>query len=128
MYKMPGCPERMKPEFIRRAQRDLRPKILSNIFCHGQPMSMAPCKTGGMNMKKMIGIGSAIKMSPFKARPRLIAIFGTARLMRQPNGRHELVGGSAADCTEAREWCSLFAPAVVFGAAHRDPAVFATAE
>jgi hypothetical protein len=49
--------------------------------------------------------------------PRVIAVFGVARLVRQPDGRHELVGGSAADCTEAREWCSLFAPEVVFGTA-----------
>lgn len=44
----------------------------------------------------------------------LIASFGTARLVRQLNGKFQLLGGSAADRTEAKEWCSLFLHEAVF--------------
>jgi hypothetical protein len=43
-----------------------------------------------------------------------IARFGPARLVRKPDGRHELIGGTADHHAAAREWCSLFAPEVVF--------------
>jgi hypothetical protein len=48
------------------------------------------------------------------SRDEAIAFFGTARLVKKSDGRHELIGGTAADHAAAREWCSLFAPAVVF--------------
>ena len=38
----------------------------------------------------------------------LIACFGQARLVAGGDGRVELVGGSASDQLEAREWISLF--------------------
>ena len=38
----------------------------------------------------------------------VIAQFGQARLLRQPDGRYELRGGNAQDHAEAREWASLF--------------------
>jgi hypothetical protein len=41
-----------------------------------------------------------------------LAFFGKARLIRLPDGRHDLVGGSAHDRSTARKWCSLFAPEV----------------
>ena len=44
----------------------------------------------------------------------LIASFGTARLVIQLNGKFQLLGGSAADRTEAKEWCSLFLHEAVF--------------
>ena len=50
---------------------------------------------------------------------QLIAAFGTARLVRNQNGRHELIGGTADDHAAAREWCSLFAHEVVFTSAPR---------
>jgi hypothetical protein len=50
---------------------------------------------------------------------QLIAAFGTARLVRKQNGRHELIGGTADDHAAIREWCSLFAPEVVFTSAPR---------
>lgn len=49
-----------------------------------------------------------------------IAVFGRARLVlvrngaTDPTGRHELIGGTAADRVAAREWCSLFAHEVIF--------------
>lgn len=49
-----------------------------------------------------------------RAASRLVRQFGRAKLVRLHNGRHELIGGSAADCGAAREWVSLFAHEVVF--------------
>ena len=46
--------------------------------------------------------------------PVTIARFGPARLIRHFDGRHELIGGTAEHQANAREWCSLFAPQVVF--------------
>ena len=48
-----------------------------------------------------------------------MATFGAARLVKKLNGKIELIGGTADDHADAREWCSLFAPEVVFG---RQPA------
>ncbi len=45
---------------------------------------------------------------------RVIASFGAARLVKNPDGRIELIGGTADDYADAREWCSLFANDVVF--------------
>jgi hypothetical protein len=72
-----------------------------------------------MNMKKMIGFGTPTSFFFGQAGCRVIATFGSARLVRKADGRHELIGGTAADCTEAREWCSLFAPEVVFSPSPR---------
>ena len=44
-----------------------------------------------------------------------IAMFGAARLVRHLDGRHELVGGTAADQAAAREWISLFEHDIVLG-------------
>jgi hypothetical protein len=48
-----------------------------------------------------------------------IAYFGPARLVRHVDGRHELIDGTPAHHTAAREWCSMFAPEIVFSP--RDP-------
>ncbi len=37
-----------------------------------------------------------------------IAQFGQARLVKWPDGRYELRGGTPDDHAEAREWVSLF--------------------
>ena len=37
-----------------------------------------------------------------------IASFGKAKLVTDPTGRVELLGGSATDLAEAQEWISLF--------------------
>jgi len=58
-----------------------------------------------------------------------IAHFGAARLVRNFDGRHELIGGTAEHQAAAREWCSLFAPEIVFGCPTPRPAnVLALAE
>ena len=55
------------------------------------------------------------RILPFPQRAGVIvARFGSARLVCQPNGRHELIGGTSDDHATAREWCSLFAPEVVY--------------
>jgi len=46
-----------------------------------------------------------------------IAAFGHARLVRQTDGRHELIAGTAEDAADARDWCSLFAHEIVFSPA-----------
>jgi hypothetical protein len=42
-----------------------------------------------------------------------------ARLVRQLDGRHELIGGTPEQHAAAREWCALFAPQVVFSSTPR---------
>jgi len=44
---------------------------------------------------------------------RVIRKFGEARLLKHANGKHELIGGSAADIADAHDWVSLFAHEVV---------------
>jgi hypothetical protein len=48
---------------------------------------------------------------------QVIATFGVARLVRKPDGGHELIGGTPDDHATAREWCSIFAHEVVFTSA-----------
>lgn len=38
----------------------------------------------------------------------IVARFGNARLVRERQGRFQLIGGSAADRSAAKEWASLF--------------------
>ncbi len=40
--------------------------------------------------------------------------FGEASLLRRPDGKHELVGGTAEDIATANDWASLIAHEVVF--------------
>jgi len=55
-----------------------------------------------------------ISLTAFRVGQQIIAAFGTARLVKNSDGRHELIGGTANDHAAAREWCSLFAHEVVF--------------
>jgi hypothetical protein len=45
---------------------------------------------------------------------RILNRFGSGWLVKRADGKHELVGGSAGDFTEAKEWVSLFAHEIVF--------------
>jgi len=45
---------------------------------------------------------------------QVVKEFGAAKLIKLPNGRHELIGGTATDLATASEWASLFAHEVVF--------------
>ena len=60
--------------------------------------------------------------------PTTIAHFGAARLVRHFDGPYELLGGTVEDRAAVAEWCSLFAPQVVFsGIPRRNPvSAFAT--
>ena len=51
---------------------------------------------------------------PQPLRQRLVRQFGQAKLVKLPNGQHELIGGSDADRTAAFEWVSLFGHEIVF--------------
>ena len=51
---------------------------------------------------------------PLRYRTKLIRQFGQAKLVKLPNGQHELIGGSNSDRTAAFEWASLFAHEIVF--------------
>ena len=51
---------------------------------------------------------------PLRYRTKLIRQFGQAKLVKLPNGQHELLGGTDQDRTAAFEWVSLFAHEIVF--------------
>ncbi len=57
---------------------------------------------------------------PQRYRSQVVRQFGDAKLIRRPNGQHELVGGTDADRAEAFEWSSLFAHEIVFTHFHRE--------
>ena len=44
---------------------------------------------------------------------RVVALFGQARLMREPDGRFQLEGGNRHDRLAAVEWTSMFLPEAV---------------
>ena len=51
---------------------------------------------------------------PLRYRTKLIRQFGQAKLVKLPNGQHNLIGGSDSDRANAFEWASLFAHEIVF--------------
>jgi hypothetical protein len=55
-----------------------------------------------------------INFNLWPMRREIVAQFGPARLFRYLDGRHELIGGTEDHRAIAREWCSLFAPEIVF--------------
>jgi hypothetical protein len=57
---------------------------------------------------------------PLRYRTTLIRQFGQAKLVKLPNGQHELIGGTDTDRTAAFEWASLFAHEIVFTHFHRE--------
>jgi hypothetical protein len=46
--------------------------------------------------------------------PTTVARFGRACLVRHFDGPYEVIGGTADDHAAVHEWCSLFAPEIVF--------------
>jgi hypothetical protein len=80
-------------------------------------MSNRLCQAGGMKSSNPSWLG----LSPVET----IARFGAARLVRKLDGRHELIGGEPAEHSAAREWCSLFAPEIVFSSTPRCNPAFA---
>ena len=53
-------------------------------------------------------------------RNQVVRQFGKAKLIRRPNGQHEIVGGNDTDRAAAVEWSSLFAHEIVFTHFHRE--------
>ena len=64
----------------------------------------------GMKLKNII---------PQRCRYQIVRQFGAAKLIRWPNGQHELVGGTDTDRANALEWSSFFAHEIVFTHFHR---------
>ena len=65
---------------------------------------------------------------PHHYRSQVVRQFGNAKLIRQANGQHhELIGGTADVHAAAREWCSFFAPGVVFPSTARLPVALSSA-
>jgi hypothetical protein len=57
---------------------------------------------------------------PRRYRKQLVQQFGDAKLVKLPNGQHELLGGSDSDRAAAFEWVSIFAHEIVFMHFHRE--------
>lgn len=68
-----------------------------------------------------------IALKALNFQPTTIAQFGPARFIKHFAGPYELVGGTAANHAAAREWCSLFAPQLVFASAPRHQSTIALA-
>ena len=79
------------------------------IFQLGQPLSNSPGDAGRMKLINSLWLGQTTGET--------LATFGAARLVKKLDGKIELIGGTADDHAAAREWCSLFAPEVVFTSA-----------
>jgi hypothetical protein len=81
------------------------------IFTWTANVQPRPVKSWRMKIKNLI---------PQRYRKQLIRQFGEARLVKLPNGQHELIGGSDSDRAAAFEWVSLFAHEIVFTHFHRE--------
>ncbi len=57
---------------------------------------------------------------PQRYRSQVVRQFGDPQLIRQPNGQHELLGGTDTDRAAAFEWTSLFAHEIVFSHFYRE--------
>jgi hypothetical protein len=75
-----------------------------------------------MNIKnKLTSLVSCLRFWPQRA--RVVRHFGGAKLVKLPNGHHELRGGTDTDRLAAYEWTSLRAPEIVFTHFHREAGV-----
>lgn len=52
---------------------------------------------------------------------RIVRNFGEAKLIKHSDGKHELIGGTAADIADANDWVSLFAHEVVLTRSGENP-------
>lgn len=73
-------------------------------------MSYPLCHAHGMKNKRTYRIPLHALMFP----PTTVARFGPARLVENFDGPYELIGGTVEDRAAAAEWCSHFAPEIVF--------------
>ena len=72
-----------------------------------------------MSNRLLHACGMKLTNSPWfiLATAETIARFGAAHLVRNLDGRHKIIGGTPSEHSAAREWCSLFAPEIVFTSA-----------
>jgi hypothetical protein len=80
--------------------------ILPFSFSLGPPLSHPLCQNAPMKINLLTWLK--------RDEGETMATFGEARLVKKLNGKFELRGGTAADRTEAKEWCSLFLHNAVF--------------
>jgi hypothetical protein len=77
--------------------------------------------TSDVPLPRVTWLGMKLKnIIPQRYRSQVIRRFGNAKLLRRPNGQHELIGGTDADRADAFEWSSLFAHEIVFTHFHRE--------
>ena len=85
-----------------------------------------PVKWWGMKHKKSLTTRlsslKSIIQRRWPARHTIIRQFGQGKLVRLPNGRHEFIGGTDADCRDALLWASLFAHTITFDLPQTKPA------
>jgi len=92
----PNCRPARPPVFCARASQESVQKVLTLP----PYLSYPRCQNLRMKMKLL----AWLKWDEGET----LAAFGQARLVKQLNGKIELLGGSPADRTAAKEWCSLF--------------------
>jgi hypothetical protein len=78
-----------------------------------------------MKMKMTTKRLNQSRVHAFLFRPTTIARFGRASLVKHFDGPYELRGGTAEERAAARDWCSLFAPQVVFASPPRPDSALA---
>ena len=98
--------------------------IQRDSICHS-PTANLKSKTH-YSMKQLADHSSMkmYKLWHFPTPVEFVGIFGEARLIRHLSGRYELRGGTPEDAADAREWCSHFAPEIVFAIPPRPSSTF----
>ncbi len=81
------------------------PISIANVFAYTADVLPRRVTWRGRKLKNII---------PQRYRSQAVRQFGAAKLIHQPNGQHELVGGADADHADAFEWSPLFAHEIVF--------------
>ena len=69
-------------------------------------MSYPDCQNRGMKLMQRL-------QQRLNRSEKIVRQFGQAKLIRQPEGRHELVGGTAEDRANARDYIAFFQHEVV---------------
>jgi hypothetical protein len=81
--------------------------ITDKYIYAGQQLSNPPRQTSRMRNKI-----KAVMLHP--APDEIVGHFGSAQLVRKPDGKHTLVGGAQREQSIVRNWCECFAPFIVF--------------
>jgi hypothetical protein len=89
-----------------------RPLYFASRFSQANKLKIvihrdSQCPTSTVTLRRM-------KLNCVINTGKIVNRFGNAFLIKRADGKHELVGGSDRDFTEAKEWVSLFAHDIVF--------------